>query len=86
MAQSVTYPKWKIVEKQKMFRYEFTTDDTRAAFKIVEASLEARSQISSSIERTARLAVKCQIKNFYISVNVNFLSKESQMKRKCTNF
>ena len=72
MAQSVTYPKWKIVEKQKMFRYEFTTDDTRAAFKIVEASLEAKWQISSSIERIARLAAKCQIIDLYISVIINF--------------
>ena len=50
-----------------MFRYEFTTDDTRAAFKIVEASLD-----SSSIERIARLAAKCQIIDLYISVIINF--------------
>ena len=35
------------------------------------------------IERTARLAAKCQIKDLYISVIFNFSGKESQMKRKC---
>ena len=55
-----------------------------AAFKIVAANLAARSYISSSIERTARLAAKCQIKDLYISVIINFSGKESKMKRKCT--
>ena len=55
-----------------------------AALKIVAASLEAMSKIPSSIEWTARLAAKCQIKDLYISVIINFSGKESQMKRKCT--
>ena len=40
--------------------------------------------MSSSTERTARLAAKCQIKDLYISVIINFSGKESQMKRKYT--
>ena len=55
-----------------------------AAFKIIAASLGARSNISSSIERTAQLAAKCQIKDLYNSVITNFSGKESQMKRKQT--
>lgn len=51
---------------------------------IIEASLDAMSWISSFIERTARLAVKCLIKDLYIPVIINFTGKKSKMKRKCT--
>ena len=56
----------------------------RAAFKIVAANLEARSFISSSVERTARLAAKCQKEDLYISLIINFSGRECQMKRTYT--
>ena len=51
----------------------------RAACKIIAAGQEARSYISNSIERTARLAAKCHIKDLYtrISIIYNFSGKES---------
>ena len=46
-------------------------EDNRAAFKIVAASLEARSKISSSIEQTEqnRPVSKCQIKDLHVYIS-----------------
>ena len=56
--------------------------EARGVFKVITASLEAMFWISSSIERTARLATTCQIKDLYISVIANFFrqGKSNEVK------
>ena len=50
------------------FKVVISSLEARGEFKIVAASLEATSQMSSSVEWTARLAVTCQIKiKMYLS-------------------
>ena len=70
-------------EKHLKIILKSTRANIRTAFKILAPSQEARSKITTSFERTARLAAICQIKDLYISVIINFSGKEIKMKRKC---